>query len=72
MSNKIKEESNRNKVRQEIILKDGSKKAVFHEKLTNSSAFGDRKQWWNSVNKSPKYNSKRQQKLRELALTGSL
>lgn len=61
----MNKESNKNKVRQEIVNKDGSKKSVFHAKKFQGAQYGSHKEWWKAVNSSPKPNSKRQKKLRE-------
>ncbi len=57
----------RNLVRQEIVCKDGTKKAVFHKKRFNQPQYLDAKVFWDAQNKEPKENSKRQQGLREEA-----
>jgi len=62
---KNKKLSNRNLIRQEIILKDGTKKAIFHNKPTHAPQFANQKELWDWQNKMPKPNSKRQKKLRE-------
>ena len=56
--------SKRNLVRQEIVLKDGTKKAIFHEKKTNGPEYANRKELWDMFNKAPKPKSKRQRILR--------
>lgn len=60
--------SNRNKIRQEVPIKDEEgnvigKKAIFHEKKMNKPQYADRKQFWNHLNTIPKPKSKRQRKL---------
>lgn len=62
-----KTESKRNLVRQEIINPDGSKNIVFHTKKFNRPEYGNKKEWWDMVNKMPKPNSKRQRRLKLLA-----
>lgn len=63
-------ESKRNLVRQVIALKDENgnvtgTKAVFHPKPTHGPQFRNYKEVWNAINRQPKFNSKRQTKLRE-------
>lgn len=58
--------SNVNKVRQEIIQADGSKKSIFHAKKFHGAQYGSHADWWQQVNKQPKPNSKRQKALRPL------
>lgn len=55
--------SKRNLVRQEVAIKDGTKRAVFHQKKTNGPEYANRKELWDLFNKSPKKNSKRQKRL---------
>jgi hypothetical protein len=45
-----------------VSLRLAGNKVIFHNKKTTS---GDFKSFWNDLNKSPKPNSKRQQRLRE-------
>jgi hypothetical protein len=59
--------NNRNKVRQVIINKDGSKKVVFHDKPTHAPHYANKKEIWDWVNKQPKPNSKKQIKLKKAA-----
>lgn len=56
--------SKRNLVRQEITLKDGSKKVVWHDKKFNHPQYGNYHTIWNEKNTTAKVNSKRQMKLR--------
>lgn len=61
--------SNRNKVRQEIIQADGTKKVIWHEKKFNAPQYADVSRAWKAANMSPKPNSKRQRKLRAEKMT---
>jgi hypothetical protein len=58
----------RNFVRQEVKCKDGKVKIVWHKKKFNDGRYGDYKAFWKAINEAPKENSKRQKKLRSLAI----
>ena len=61
--------NNRNRVRQEIILANGTKKVIWHEKKFNAPQYADYKQAWKAANMTAKPNSKRQKALRAEKLT---